>query len=100
MLFAFYLIDRPAAADLRKEVRPRHVAYLAAVADSIAFAGPLLSDDLQSSLGSLLVVDFPDREAAERWVAGEPFTAAGIYANCTVHPFNNLWPQKVGFPES
>lgn len=98
MIFAFHLIDRPDAAELRQRVRPEHKAYLTAVADRIAFAGPLTQDDGQTMLGSLLVIDFDDRAAAERWMADEPFTKAGLYQTASVLPFVNLWPQRTGFP--
>lgn len=98
MIFAFHLIDRPGAGDLRQRARPEHKAYLAAVADRIAFAGPLTEDDGQTMIGSLLVIDFDDREAAMRWMMEEPFTKAGLYQQVSVLPFVNLWPQKSGFP--
>jgi len=98
LIFVFHLIDRADAGDLRQRVRPEHKSYLAAVADRIAFAGPLTQDDGQTMLGSLLVIDFDDRAAAERWMAEEPFTKAGLYQSVSVLPFINLWPQKAGFP--
>ena len=97
MLFAFHLTDRADAGDLRQRVRPEHKAYLAQVAGRIAFAGPLLEGDGQSMRGSLLVIDFDDRAAALAWLAQEPFTRAGLYANTQVHAFTNLWPQRAGF---
>ncbi|MEP7100171.1 MAG: YciI family protein [Burkholderiales bacterium] len=99
MLFAFHLIDRADSAELRTRVRPEHKACLALVADRIAFAGPLLADDGQTMLGSLLVIDFADRPAALAWQRDEPFTRAGLYASSEVHAFRNLWPQKSGFPD-
>ena len=98
MLFAFILIDKPEHGALRQRVRPEHKAYLGAVAGRIAFAGPFTHDDGQTMLGSLLVIDFPSRDAAHVWLADEPFTKAGLYASTTVHAFVNLWPQKAGFP--
>jgi uncharacterized protein YciI len=97
MIFAFHLIDRPDAGDLRLRVRPEHKAYLAAMAERIAFAGPLTDDDGQTMIGSLLAIDFEDRAAAEQWMAQEPFTKAGLYEAVSVRPFINLWPQKAGF---
>jgi uncharacterized protein YciI len=97
MLFAFHLLDRADAGDLRARVRPEHKAYLGQVAQQIAFAGPLLADDGQTMLGSLLVIDFADRAAAQAWLQQEPFTRAGLYATSQVHAFANLWPQKAGF---
>lgn len=98
MIFVFTLFDRTDAGDLRQRVRPEHKAYLASVADRIAFAGPLLADDGSTMTGSLLAIDFADRAAAQRWLAEEPFTRAGLYARSELHAFQNLWPQKTGFP--
>jgi len=97
MLFAFHLLDRHGVAELRQQLRPEHKAYLAQVAGRIAFAGPLLGDDGSTMVGSLLVIDFPDRVSATQWQAQEPFTRAGIYASAAVYPFQNLWPQRAGF---
>ena len=99
MLHVFHMIDRAGAADLRARLRPEHKAYLAGVAERIAFAGPLVDADGQTMLGSLLVIDFADREAALEWLRDEPFTRAGVYAATQVHAMRNLWPQKTGFPE-
>lgn len=96
MLFVFHLIDRPGAAALRTEIRPAHKDYLGKVADRICVAGPLLSDDQSRMLGSLLVIDFPDRAAAEAWIAAEPFTQAGVYGSSSISTFQNLWPQRTG----
>jgi uncharacterized protein YciI len=98
MIYTFILIDKPDHSELRQRMRPEHKAYLAAVADRIAFAGPLTKDDGQTMLGSLLAIDFDSRDAAHAWLANEPFTQAGLYASTTIHAFANLWPQKAGFP--
>jgi uncharacterized protein len=98
VIYAITLMDRPDSGDLRLRVRPEHKAYLAAVADRMAFAGPLTTDDGRTMIGSLLAIDFESREAAHAWLADEPFTKAGLYASTSVHAFENLWPQKTGFP--
>ena len=98
MIYTFILLDKPQRAELRQQVRPEHKAYLAAVADRIAFAGPFTTDDGKTMLGSLLAIDFESRDAAHAWLAAEPFTKAGVYASTSIHAFVNLWPQKAGFP--
>ena len=97
MLFAFIGRDRPQSAGVRRDIRPQHKNYLSQISGNIAFAGPLLSDNGEM-LGSLLVIDFVDREAAENWIAREPFTMAGLYSSMDVVAFENLWPQRTGFP--
>lgn len=99
MLFAFMLMDKAGAGPLRQKMRPVHKAYLAEVQDRIAFAGPLVADDDAATMvGSLLVIEFPSREAARAWLAQEPFMQAGLFASTSVQAFVNLWPQKAGFP--
>ena len=98
MIYVFRLLDKPDSAALRQRVRPEHKAYLAQVADRIAFAGPLTHDDGVTMLGSLLAIDFSSRDAAQAWLADEPFTRAGLYAGTEVHAFVNLWPQRTGYP--
>jgi len=96
MIYALTLLDRPGSGELRERMRPEHKAYLGVIAERIAFAGPLTSDDGQTMIGSLLAIDFDSRDAAHAWLAGEPFTKAGLYASISVLAFVNLWPQKAG----
>lgn len=98
MLFSLILMDKPAATELRSQVRPEHKAYLSDVESQIAFAGPLTSDDGAVMIGSLLVIDFGSRSEAQAWLAKEPFNRSGLYASISVHAFTNLWAQKTGFP--
>jgi uncharacterized protein len=98
MVFVMRLIDKPDAVALRQRLRPEHKAYLARVAERIAFAGPLTLDDGTTMIGSLLAIDFDSRDAANAWLADEPFTRAGLYSAVEIHAFVNLWPQRAGFP--
>lgn len=97
MIYVMRLLDKPGSAALRQQVRPQHKAYLGALAERIAFAGPLTGDDGQTMIGSLLAIEFDSRGAALAWLADEPFTRAGLYAGVEVHAFVNLWPQRAGF---
>lgn len=97
MIYVLHLLDRSDGAALRQQVRPEHKAYLGAVADRIAFAGPLMADDGVTMIGSLLAIEFESRAAVRAWLDDEPFTRAGLYASVAVHAFVNLWPQKAGF---
>lgn len=97
MIYTFVLLDRPQASELRQKVRPEHKAYLGQMADRIAFAGPLVADDGETMIGSLLAIDFPDRSAAVAWFQNEPFNKVGLYGSAQIHAYLNLWPQRAGF---
>jgi hypothetical protein len=98
MIFAILLMDRPGTAQLRIQIRPDHRAYLAKQAERIAFAGPLTSEDGQTTLGSLLAMYFDSRAELDAWLKDEPYTKAGVYEKPLIHVFNNMWEQKAGFP--
>jgi uncharacterized protein YciI len=97
MVFVFRLLDKADAGALRQHVRPEHKAYLGKVAGRIAFAGPLTLDDGLTMIGSLLAIEFDSRDEAMAWLADEPFTRVGLYADVEIHAFSNLWPQRAGF---
>ena len=94
MLYVFLLLDKPGGAELRQRLRPEHRAYVDAMGERVAFAGPITGDDGQSKLGSLFAIDFASREEAQAWLAREPYTVAGLYASTTVHAFVNMKPPK------
>ena len=77
MIRTFFLVNKPNSDARRQRNRPEHKACLAVVADRIAFAGLLVTDDGQTVLGSLLAIAFESRDAAHACLADEPFTRAG-----------------------
>lgn len=92
MLFALFMVDKPGMVEARMSLRPEHVAYVMAVKDRITISGPLLSDD-GKQIGSLLVMDWPSKADAEKWVDEDPWGKAGIYATRQIYPFSKSLPK-------
>jgi uncharacterized protein YciI len=92
MHYAFLCHDKPGATEIRKANRDAHLTHLRSVVDQIFAAGPLLGEDGQSMIGSLLVVDFPDRKAAEAFAANDPYAKAGLFQSVTVTPWKKVLP--------
>src|SRR3546814_7965560 len=84
MHYAFLCHDKPGAAEIRKANRDAHLAHLRSIGGKIFAAGPLIGEDGQSMIGSLLVIDFPDRKAAEAFAAADPYAKAGLFHSVTV----------------
>jgi uncharacterized protein YciI len=42
--------------------------------------------------GSLIIADFPSREAAKQWADDDPYVAAGVYSRIVVKPFKVVLP--------
>lgn len=99
MLFCFYNLDR-SGTDIRARLLGEHKSYLARFSGQMAFAGPLLGEDGETPVGSLLVMAFDERSSAEAFIASEPYNRAGLYQSVSIRPFENRWPQKAGFPEN
>jgi uncharacterized protein YciI len=90
MLFAIRCLDKPGAQELRLGNRAAHLIYLGEKGDRVKLAGPLLSDAGTEMIGSLLVVDFADRAEAEAFAAGDPYAAAGLFAEVSIHRFKHV----------
>ena len=69
---------KPDSLYLREQAMETHLAHLRAHADKIHFAGPLLSDDGTTPIGTMCIIEMPDRAAAEAYVAGDGFAQAGM----------------------
>jgi uncharacterized protein YciI len=91
MLWSVYCLDKPDSATLRQSTRPTHLAYLESYADRIVYGGALLAEDGQTVAGSLLVVNLPDRAAAQAFSDGDPYTKAGLFKSVAIHPTRKVF---------
>jgi hypothetical protein len=84
MPYAIVTQDKPDSAQIRAAARPAHVEYLTAHKDKLLAAGALINDDGTGGHGGILIVDTDERAEAERFIAEDPFTKAGLFAKVTV----------------
>ena len=95
MLYSIVIFDEPNTADLRDLHRKAHLDYLQNFDQQTLFAGPFTSDDESADLGSLRLIDFPDRAAVEKHIADEPYVTGGIQKRWLVHRWrpsvSNTW---------
>jgi len=96
-LFAYFNLNGENAAGPRKAYRQAHLDYLTATEDHLFAVGPMFNDsdatELEDRVGSLYIVDFADRAAADAWFAAEPFNANGVYGDRWAQAYENLWPK-------
>lgn len=93
MFFALRCLDKPDGLALRQQTRPDHLAHLDRNLDHVLSAGALLGEDGASPIGSLLIVDFDDRAAVDRFLADDPYTKAGLFATVEVTPWRKVVPK-------
>jgi uncharacterized protein YciI len=58
-----------------------HESYFASYADSFIFRGPIRSADGTENIGTALLLELPDRVAADAFWNNEPFAAHGGYSD-------------------
>ena len=76
--------DAPGRADLRRQVRPDHLAYVEANVRRLLAAGAKLSDDGETALGTFYIIDTDERGVAEAFAAADPYSKAGVFGTVTV----------------
>lgn len=89
--FAIHCIDKPDSSDLRAATRSAHLPHLASLGESLLVAGPLLKDDGRA-IGTLLIAEFEDRDAAVLFAANDPYHLAGLFASRSITPWHKVFP--------
>lgn len=92
MLFVFHCVDKPDHQAVRAEHRRHHLEHLSKIRNQVICAGPTLSDDGETMTGSLLILDFPDRAAAEGFLHRDPYYKAGLFQSVEVMPWKKVMP--------
>nr|WP_298686761.1 YciI family protein [uncultured Dongia sp.] len=93
MAFMIYCLDKPDHLEVRMANRPAHVEHLIKHEAQLISGGPLLTPDGETMIGSLLVVDMPDRVAVDAFLAADPYSKAGLFQSVTVTPYRNVFPR-------
>lgn len=94
MPYAILTTDKPNSAELRAKVRDTHIQYLTAHMDKLLAAGALTADDGSGGYGGILIVDTDERKEAEAFIAGDPFTKAGLFEKVTVSRWRKAYFNK------
>ena len=84
MLYMCYGIDGPDGAARRDEARAAHFEYLKRHEDKLVLGGATLADDSDARTGSVLIINVPNRAAAEAFAENEPLRKAGVFETYTL----------------
>lgn len=85
--FIVHCLDAADALPRRLENYEAHKAYLSTAPVSILVSGPLMSDDGETMIGSLFLIEADTKAAVEAFNAADPFYRAGIWAEIRIHRF-------------
>tara|TARA_B110000116_G_C16622414_1_gene484404 strand:- start:518 stop:808 length:291 start_codon:yes stop_codon:yes gene_type:complete len=89
MLFTIFCIDKPNMTEKRAAAMPDHVEYLNAQTKiKNIMSGPLMDDEMENIVGSLYLLEAPNRTAIEEFTKGDPLVAADIWTSIEIRAFN------------
>jgi uncharacterized protein YciI len=94
MHFVAICLDKPNSLDTRLANRAAHLEYLRKHSKVIRTCGPLLADDGETMIGSMLILDVPNRASADAILAEDPYKHANLFSSVEVRP----WRWVIGTP--
>jgi uncharacterized protein YciI len=84
MLFAVHCIDAKGVDAIRSEHLQPHKDYLIGQKHVLVVGGALTAEGTDEPVGSLYIVNVPDRQAAIAFSRNDPFTSAGVFGTVTI----------------
>lgn len=95
-LFCIIGFDQIGSTKEREQHREKHLEYLKSLNQQkrLFAAGPLMSSEEPNAVacGSMLIVNFENIKAAEKWMANEPYYRAGVYQEIQIKPYLDAMP--------
>ena len=84
MPYAIITHDGPDSAAIRADLGAAHRQYLDDNKANLIAAGAMLDDDATAPQGSIFILDTDVREEAEAFLAGDPFSKAGLFKDAEI----------------
>ena len=88
-MYVIMAFDKPDSAQLRLDTREAHIDYVLS-RGSIITGGPFMSEDGETMIGSLIVLDVASQAEAEAFVAGDPYQKAGLFEKIEIRRWNHI----------
>ena len=92
-MYAVQCWDKAESLAVRLENRAAHLDFLGRHPQKVILAGPILTEDHQTPIGSLLVLDFDDRPGLEAFLAQDPYAVAGLFQRVEILPYRKVLPK-------
>ncbi len=92
MLTIVRSLYRPGGAEERLAIRDVHVAYMIEHRAWLDQGGALMSADGSGVEGMFLILRHDSREQVDAFLAGEPYTRAGLFKSVTIELFDRFVP--------
>ena len=91
MHFVIHAVDRPDALYVRAKHYRAHRIHLDRAGDhgvSVMTAGTLVAEDGETPVGSLFVLEAPNRSSIDAFTDSDPYRVNGVWEKLDVHYYN------------
>ena len=89
MQFIIKAYDGEGMLDKRMEIRPRHLEGIERIKEHVICAGGLLDDEGKMK-GSVLIMEYENREQLDEYLANEPYVQENVWQKIEVERMNVL----------
>ena len=100
MLYAIITEDVPDSREKRAAARDAHMKRMTELqnAGRLIISGPCPAIDSPDPgpagfSGSVIIAEFDSLQAANDWIAADPYVTSGVFADVTVKPFRKGFPR-------
>ena len=87
MQYIIKAYDGEGMLDKRMEVRPRHLEGIERIKEHVICAGGLLDDEGKMK-GSVLIMEYENREQLDEYLANEPYVQENVWQKIEVERMN------------
>jgi uncharacterized protein YciI len=91
MLFVIHATDKKDGITTRAKFYRAHRVHLDQAEDhdvNVVTAGTLVADDGETPVGSIFVIDAPDRAAVDAFTRSDPYHVNGVWDRVDIHRYN------------
>jgi uncharacterized protein YciI len=85
-------MDKAGGLDLRLKTRPQHLDWIQGADIKLMYAGPILADDGETPIGSLIMAEFETVAAARDFQKTDPYNKVGLFDKVTIQPTRKVLP--------
>lgn len=92
MKYVLICEDKKDSLEVRLSNRDKHLAFIGELGDRVGLAGPMLSDDGEGMVGSVLIIEAETAEEIQAIADRDPYALAGLFEKVIIRPFRQVVP--------
>jgi uncharacterized protein len=92
--WAIYCWDKPGTGETRRGLLAEQKNYVAGFGGRVIGYGHFVSDDGRDTLGTSFFMQLDDRAAADKFIAEDPMSKAGVYGKVDINRWSNSFGKR------